>query len=294
MDNRISDSGNFPKVIILDTTNYCNLKCSMCGHPTMTRPQGKMSMSLYRKAIDEIAVKDKDARVWLVFFGEPLILKYQMYWQILYAKRKGLTDVVLNSNGNLLNEDACLGLIESGLDAIYIGIDAFKKETYEQLRVGGNYERVVANVNSLLRFKKEMGVSKPEVFVQYVEMDRNQAEAKDFAEYWTKQGATVKVRPKVTWAGTVKSWNTKEIDRYPCYWVMRTMVVGWDGRVVLCAVDFDAKFVAGDINNNSLQSIWQGSLKEIRDMQSQGKYELLPTFCRDCTDWQMARAKYSD
>jgi radical SAM protein with 4Fe4S-binding SPASM domain len=217
-----------------------------------------------------------------------------MYWQILYAKRKGLTDVVLNSNGNLLNEEACLGLIESGLDAIYIGIDAFKSETYEKLRVGGNYNRVVANVNNLLRLKKELGVLKLEVFVQFVEMDANQSEVKDFTEYWNAQGAKAKVRPKVTWAGTVAPWRVKEIKRYPCYWVMRTMVVGWDGRVVLCGVDYDAKFVAGDVNNNSMQSVWEGSLKEIRDMQSQGKYELLPTFCKGCTDWQMARAEYSD
>jgi len=65
---------------------------------------------------------------------------------IAYAKRKGLTDVVLNSNANLLDESAAKGLINSGLDALYVGIDAFTPHTYSKLRVGGNFEKTVQNV----------------------------------------------------------------------------------------------------------------------------------------------------
>ncbi len=247
-EERTKDAGTFPKVILIDTTNFCNLKCSMCGHNVMTRDKGRMSMKLFRKIIDEIADVDNNVRVWMVFFGEALILKYQLYWEILYAKRKGLKDVVLNSNGNLLDEDACIGLIETGLDAIYVGIDAFNPDTYAKLRVGGNYDRVVANVNNLLELKNKMGVTKPQVFVQYVEMEANTKEVEGFKKYWTAQGATVKIRPKITWAGTLEPWNTKPIERYPCYWAMRTFNICWDGRVVLCSVDYDAKFVAGDVN----------------------------------------------
>jgi len=291
-EERSKDAGAFPKVILLDTTNFCNLKCSMCGHKVMTRDKGRMSMKLFRKIIDEIADVDNNVRVWMVFFGEALLLKYQLYWQILYAKRKGLTDVVLNSNGNLLDEDASIGLIESGLDAIYIGIDAFERDTYAKIRVEGNYDRVVANVNSLLELKSKMGVTKPQVFVQFVAMEQNEKEIEDFQKYWTVRGATAKIRPKVTWAGTVDSWKVKSTERYPCYWSMRTFNICWDGRVVLCSVDYDARFIAGDVSHDSIQSIWQSSLKKIRDTQVIGDYKSLPPFCRDCTDWQMARADY--
>jgi MoaA/NifB/PqqE/SkfB family radical SAM enzyme len=291
-DERTKDAGPFPKVILLDTTNFCNLRCSMCGHRLMTRKKGRMSMQLVRKLIDEIAAVDKTARVWMVFFGEALILRYQLYWEILYAKRKGLEDVVLNSNGCLLDEETCIGLIESGLDAIYVGIDAFNPETYAKLRVGGDYDKVVGNVNTLLDLERRMGVSKPEVFVQFVEMEDNTKEIEGFTNYWTERGATVKIRPKITWAGTVEPWNTKSVQRYPCYWAMRTCNIGWDGRVVLCSVDYDAKFVAGDVSKDSIQSVWLGSLKKIREMHLKGDYDSLPSFCRDCTDWQMARATY--
>ena len=291
-EQRIKDAGAFPRVILIDTTNFCNLRCSMCGHRLMTREKGRMSMTLVRKIIDEIAEIDKTTRVWMVFVGEALILRYRLYWEILYAKRKGLEDVVLNSNGCLLDEETSMGLIESGLDAIYVGIDAFSPETYSKLRVGGDYSKVVANVNTLLGLERRMGVTKPQVFVQFVEMEENEKQVEDFRTYWTEQGATVKIRPKVTWAGTVDPWNTKSIQRYPCYWAMRTFNICWDGRVVLCSVDYDAKFVAGDVSKDSIQSVWLSSLNQIRDMHLKGNYDSLPPFCRDCTDWQMAKANF--
>ncbi len=291
-EERTRDAGPFPKVILLDTTSFCNLRCSLCGHRVMTRKKGRMSMSLFRKIIDEIAEKDKTARVWMVFVGEALILKYQLYWEILYAKRKGLEDVVLNSNGCLLDEEASIALIESGLDAIYVGIDAFSPETYSKLRVGGDYSKVVANVNTLLELKHRMGVAKPEVFVQFVATEENEGEVDDFKKYWAAQGANVKIRPQTTWAGTIEPWKLKQVKRYPCYWAMRTFNICWDGRVVLCSADYDAGFVAGDVSQDSIQSVWLGSLKKIRGAHLKGNYEFLPSFCRDCTDWQMARADF--
>ena len=139
---RLDDAGDFPAVVLIDTVSFCNLQCSMCFHREMTREKGVMDWALFTKVIDEIASSDKTVRVWMVFFGEPLILKRRkpsIFDMIAYAKAKGLTDVVVNSNANLLDEQAARDLIASGLDAIYVGIDAFSPETYAKLRVGGDY-----------------------------------------------------------------------------------------------------------------------------------------------------------
>jgi len=291
-EERIRDSGAFPKVILLDTTNHCNLRCSMCGHRLMTRKKGTMSMTLFRKIIDEIAEVDPSVRVWMVFFGEALILRYKLLWMILYAKRKGLTDVVLNTNGNLLDEEMVSGLIESGLDAIYIGIDAFKPETYKKYRVGGDYNRVVKNVKQMLETKRKMCVPNPRIYVQFVEMEENANEKDDFVKYWSDLGAIVKIRPKVSWAGAVEAKNLTSKNRHPCYWAMQCLPITWDGKAVLCAVDFDAQFVAGDVNNKSIQSIWLGKHRELRKLHLNCEYDLLPNFCRDCKDWQAAQASF--
>ena len=198
---RLEDSGNFPKVLLLDTISYCNLECSMCLHKEMKRKKGIMPWNLFTKIVDEIVETDKNVRVWMVFFGEALLMKRRrpsIFDMIAYAKSKGLTDVVLNSNANLLDQSAAKGLINSRLDAIYIGIDAFTPYTYSKLRIGGNYEKTVQNLLYLIDLKELTNANKPEVFVQFVEMDINKDEKEEFIRFWSEKGTTVKIRPKVS------------------------------------------------------------------------------------------------
>ncbi len=294
---RLEDAGDFPKVVLIDSVSYCNLRCSMCVHSEMTRKKGIMPWGLFTKIIDEIAVVDKNVRVWMVFFGEPLILKKTkptIFDMIAYAKSKRLTDVVLNSNANLMDEDTARSLIKSDLDAIYFGIDAFTPETYEKLRVGGNYNKVIKNIRNLIKLKKEINVENPEIYVQFVEMDINTHEKEDFIRFWEKQGVAVKIRPKISWGGLIEAPNLilSNKNRWPCYWAMQTMSITDTGKVVKCAVDLDARFIAGDVNTQSLKEIWNKELKKIRQLHISKEFNKLPDDCRECRDWQSARADY--
>jgi len=233
----------------------------------------------------------------MVFFGEALILKRRkpsIFDMIAYAKNKGLKDVVLNSNANLLDKESASELIKSSLDAIYFGIDAFTSETYSKIRVGGDYKKVVSNIINLLNLKKSMNSENPDIFVQFVEMDINKDEKRDFIEFWNNQGVKVKIRPKVSWAGLIDAPNQVLGDehRWPCHWIMQTLSITDTGKVVTCAVDLDAKFVAGDVNKQSIKEIWNGKLKELRQLHISKRFEELPEICRYCKDWQSARANY--
>lgn len=295
--DRLKDTGDFPKVVLIDTISFCNLRCAMCVHKEMTRTKGIMAWNLFTKIINEITEMDKNIRVWLVFFGEALILKKKkptIFDMITYAKGKGLTDIVLNSNANLLDNESAIRLIESGLDAIYIGLDAFRPETYSKIRIGGDYNKVVNNVMNLIEIKKERKAEKPVIYTQFVEMDINAHEKEEFIEFWNKQGAIVKIRPKVSWAGLIKAPNLilGSEYRWPCHWAMQTMSITNTGKVVTCAVDLDARFIAGDINEETIKSVWNNRLKKLRQIHQRGEFEKLPSFCKDCRDWQAARADY--
>lgn len=295
--DRIKDIKDFPKAVLIDTISFCNLQCSMCVHKDMKRKRGVMEWPLFTKIIDEIAATDKNTRVWMVFFGEALLLKRKkpsIFDMISYAKNKGLTDVVLNSNANLLDKKASEDLISSGLDAIFIGLDAFKPETYAKVRVGGNHKQTVENILYLLKLKKEKGLEHPKVYVQFVEMEINKNEKNDFIDFWKQKGAIVKIRPKVSWAGSISAHNLvlTNKDRWPCHWAMQTISITDTGDVVTCAVDLDARFVAGNIRNGSIKDIWKGKLGELRKLHLTKEFDKLPAFCRDCRDWQSAKADY--
>ncbi|HEY5998741.1 MAG TPA: radical SAM protein [bacterium] len=294
---RLADAGAFPKVVLLDTCSYCNLRCSMCVHRAMTRPKGFMAWPLFTKLVDEIAAQRPDARVWMVFFGEALIrnrVAPTIFDMIAHAKGKGLADVVMNTNGALLNEAAARGLVRAGLDALYVGIDAATPQTYARVRVGADHATTVANVLRLLEIKRELGAARPAVFVQFVEMDDNRGEKEAFVDFWRRHDVTVKIRPKVSWAGQIEAPNLVlgNEERWPCHWAMQTMSVAHDGRVVTCPVDLDARFVAGDVTRETLTSVWNGKLRELRVLHLAHRFTDLPPVCRDCRDWQSARADY--
>lgn len=282
----------FPDTVLIDTVSYCNLQCSMCPHSKMTRKKGIMDWDLYRKIINETAVKKPEARVWITFFGEGLILK-DLPERISYAKEKGLKDVVFNTNGNLLNYENAKKMILAGLDAIYVGVDAFREDTYSRLRVGGNLKRVVKGV---LEYKKALdvfGSDDQKIFVQFVEMADNKNELNDFTAFWNSRGIPVKIRPKVSWAGKVPAENLKDYtERLPCNWAMNTINIADNGLVCLCAVDLNCENVMGDINRNSISEIWNGTLKRFRLNHLNGEWAKLPEMCRKCRDWQSSYAEY--
>ena len=174
---RTSEAEGFPQVILIDNLNACNLRCSICDHKNMKkyRPIERMNFGLYKKIIDETAVMNPDARVWQIFYGDPFLCP-DMPERVKYAKDKGLTDVVLNTNGVLMTPDKSAPLIKAGLDAMYVGIDAATEETYLKIRVGGDFNKAVKNVQDYRDLLSEYGNGEQEIYVQFVLCDINERE----------------------------------------------------------------------------------------------------------------------
>jgi len=282
----------FPKTILVDTVSFCNLRCSMCPHVSMKRRKGRMEWPLFQKIIDEIAGTSPETRVWLVFFGEALLLKKttpSIFDMIRYAKEKGLKDVVLNSNGNLLDRSTSEKLIDSKLDGIYIGIDAFSAKTYGELRIGGNYRQTVKNVLDLIKTAKAKKASSFSIQVQFVEMEENRHERDQFVRFWRSQGISVKIRQKLTWSGLVPDEKTKQAGtRHQCYWIMNSLSITDQGDVVLCAADPEGRQVVGDLRRQSISEVWNGRMKELRQVHEQGRWDELPFPCNECNDWAVS------
>lgn len=294
--SRVSEAAEFPQVILIDNFNGCNLRCSICDHKNMQnyRRIQIMDIGLYKKIIDEIAVIKPDARVWEIFFGDPFLCK-DMAARIRYAKDKGLKDVVLNTNGVLMTVERAKPFIQAGLDAIYVGMDAATGETYSKIRVGGDFDKTVQNVLDYRDLLKKYGNGRQKLFVQFVISDVNEHEADDFKDFWVRQGVNVKIRPKLSWAGLIEATNlrdNKEINRRPCYWLMRVINICADGEVALCSVDVHCKVKCGNVMNKTIKEIWNERLKEYRAMHNEARFDELPEICLKCMDWQSTYADF--
>ncbi len=255
--NRILDKDDsFPKVFVIDTVSYCNLKCSMCTHKTMKRKPGFMSEELYKKIIDEIAEKRPDAQIWITFFGEGVILK-DLPEKIAYAREKGLNDIRLNSNAVLLTKEYSKRLIDSGLSLMLVGIDAVNDESYSKIRVGGGkIENVINNVLEYKQLLDKYGKKEQDIVVQFVEMDINKGQTSEFVEFWNKHKIKCKIRPMGSWMGEITAPNQIEgLKRLPCYWGMSTFNIIDTGDVPMCTSDVDCTVNMGNVSEKSIEEI---------------------------------------
>ena len=82
------------------------------------------------------------------------------------------------SNGSLITEAAARGMIEAGLDAINISVDASGKETFEKTRLGLKYDKVIANVERLLALRDAAGTRRPKLILSFVRQNNSRRRAR--------------------------------------------------------------------------------------------------------------------
>jgi hypothetical protein len=263
-----------PEIVQIESTNICNARCVFCPRDEMKRRQGVMDAALYHKVVDECAALGI-RHVRLHNYGEPFVDR-QLAEKVAYAKQKGIAEVGVISNGSLIDEQVARDVVEAGLDAINISVDASGREVFERTRVGLKYDKVIANIERLVRIRRELGRAHPKLILSFVRQD-NSSEERDFIEHWRAIADKIHVTDLHNWAGTL---NRESDVRFPCYRQWLTFTVLWDGRVSLCCADFDGRVVLGDVRTSTIREIWEGdAYRQVRreHLESGG-----PAICRAC------------
>jgi len=263
-----------PEIVQIEATNICNAKCTFCPRDDMTRRQGIMDWALYQKIVDECAALGI-GHVRMHNYGEAFVDK-KLPEKIAYAKSKGIREVGVITNGSLLGPEVARAIVSAGLDAINISLDAAGKETFESTRIGLKYDRVIANVEGLVRIRRELGRARPKLILSFVRQD-NSAEEQAFIDHWSAVADKIHITDLHNWAGTLK--RRGDVN-FPCYRQWLTFTALWDGRVSLCCADLDGRVVLGDLNTQSIAEIWNGEpyrLVRREQLESGG-----PAICRHC------------
>jgi sulfatase maturation enzyme AslB (radical SAM superfamily) len=239
-----------PDIVQIESTNLCNAKCVFCPRDEMERRQGVMSVDLFKKVVDECAELGI-THVRVHNYGEPFLDK-KLVEKVRYAKERGIAEVGMISNGSLITETIARQMIEAGLDAINISVDAGGKETFERTRVHLKYDTVIGNIRTLARLRKEFGKARPRLILSFVRQD-NSAEEQAFIDEWKQIADKIHITELHNWAGTL---NTRSNVQYPCYRMWLTFTVLWDGRVSLCCADFDGRQILGDLRTQTIAEVW--------------------------------------
>ncbi len=288
----------FPQQLVIEVTAACNQRCIFCGRSYMERPKKTMPRSLFEKIVQEVAHESPYTEIWPAFMGESMLLGNKLFDQIRYAKEIGCQKITLNTNGTRINERTVPHLIECGIDRLIVSCDAHTAATHALVRPktrsnGEGLEEIYRGVLLLLRTLHKRNLRRPLIEMQFSVFDENEHEAEAFCRFWLDQGAIVKIRPKLHWSGTVADGGSPACShgRKPCLWALETAAIHWNGNVVMCAVDCEGKYVAGNIEIQTVKEIWNGPLRWIRELHIRHRFNELPEICRKCPDWGVKKAR---
>lgn len=272
-----------PYLLMLEVTNVCNLRCPNCTNKDMQRRRGFMELHIYKKIIDEAV--SLGVNEVCITGGEP-ILHPQLIDQVAYAKTRGIKSLTIITNAQLLTPLLSKKLIEARLDRLDVSIDAVTPETYNKMRPPGDLKIAENNLETFIRFKREIKTSKPQVTVKFIKEPINANEVDLFRQKWANQANEVFISFLHNWGGSIKkkepNWRGG-YKRYPCSWIFRHMYICWDGRVSLCCLDSEVGTLLGDIKEMSIEEIWHNSkLQGIRQSHLDGNFNDLP-LCSKCS-----------
>lgn len=279
----------FPKRLTVEITNRCNLACNMCPRHNTDNSTGFMSLDLYCKIIEE--AKQHIPVTLVPFFRGESLLHSDFYEMIKIAVNSGLGPIQLATNATLLNNEKSEKLIKSGIDFVSFSLD-IDKTNYGISHMGGDFEKVINNIDNFIAIKKSIKAKKPEVQVSTVQTNENRHGLHEFAEYWLEKVDRVRTYPEHSTNGAFgsldSSYQYPDFDqRLPCEKVFTDIVIYWDGTVAVCNHDWNRSEYIGNVSDNSIQDIWTGNkYNEIRKRHLEGKLKNDNT-CKDCDHWKM-------
>lgn len=164
-----------PELVEIEPTETCNLRCKMCHvsyMPKMARPA--LDHQLFKKLS---SIRGKHVIIGSGF--EPTMNRG------FASLVRSLTDleckIELISNGVLIKDDVKAALVDSELFKMTFSFDGIRKQTYESIRRGANFEEVVENI---VGFRALFAKRETYFSINSTVMRSNLAETMDASAFW--------------------------------------------------------------------------------------------------------------
>ena len=287
-------ASRFPLMVLLSVSNVCNSHCVHCwfeSNPELRNRDGIkfMSPDLFKKIADEISTHtDPKPLMRITGAGEPFMMSKLTDLLVYACRDKGVRAAVI-TNGSLLVPGRSEKLIDSGIEALEISIDAADKISYERVRRGLKFEVVERNIEHMMEYRRRSG-SKTKILVSFVENPK-EIDCDSVESFWRQRVDNVIRRKYLTYGQMSGEGYSKETylpkdDRVPCPYPFERMVILATGNVTFCNFDVNDNLFMGNVCDQSIEEIWRGQKFEAwRDLVLQKRFEEVP-LCKKCDDWK--------
>lgn len=171
----------------MDITDRCNLRCAMCFRAVLPAgPNEDMSVEQFRTIGDHCF--HRAAVLALSCAAEPLLSRH--FGDIMQAlPAYSIPSTELVTNGMLLNEAKIEAMLDARLSRLILSIDGATAATYESIRTGASFDRLLTNLRLLQKIKADRRVSRPLLRLNFVMMRCNIEELPALIELAADLGA---------------------------------------------------------------------------------------------------------
>jgi len=278
---RLQYVSRFPDHVDIEISSACNMKCPMCYTITddfKQKVQKKfMGMDLFKQIVDECA-EYKIYSIRISLRGEPFIHKNAVE-MIKYAKDKGIKEVSSLTNGLALTPSFFKAVMEAGLDWLTISFDGLG-QVYERIRQPAKFEEAYEKIKAYKQIKEKACSLKPVLKIQTV-WPAIKDNSREYFDCFEPYVDNIAINPLVDYLH--KDKNILYVDDFVCPVLYQRLVIGSDGKALLCSNDEFCLHPLGDVNKESLYDIWHGAkLTEARNVHKRykGVESLEP--CKHC------------
>ncbi|WP_147819480.1 radical SAM/SPASM domain-containing protein [Salidesulfovibrio onnuriiensis] len=277
---------DYPLHLDLELSGVCNLGCSDCFQSALDKKRlGLMSAEMFKAIIDD-GVPRGLCSIKLQIRGESF-LHPQLFELISHAKRAGVLDIQITTNGTLLNEETVDKILTSDLDGIIFSVDVRHEDACSKTNSHSDYSKVSNNVNLLLQERAKRRQQSPWIRLKASTGDTSPEVLKKLKADLVSQFPLADVHI----VGSVFDFR-KDRDSFPglreryvlnpCEYLMQRLAIYWDGQTTVCCMDYHGDFGLGSVPEKSIREIWlSDTMQGMRNAHLKGKRPQMP-ICRHC------------
>lgn len=134
-----------PFIVSYSITTKCNLKCKHCYSDSVEAAPDELSTAEALRLMDDLS--GWGIRLLVIDGGEPLC-RPDLLDIVKYASAKGIRTTI-GSNGTLINESMAKKMLDAGVRAVAISIDAADAKTHDSFRgMDGAFEQTMLGVEA--------------------------------------------------------------------------------------------------------------------------------------------------
>lgn len=292
-----------PIAVSVEPTNTCNLHCPECpsGQHILTREKGFIDEKLFATILNSL--ENKLFYLILYFQGEPYL--HPDFTRLIHQAKSKKIHVLSSTNGHFLTPESALETVQSGLDELIISLDGCDQEAYSSYRKGGSFDMVINGIKELVSKKREAGSYKPRIILQFLVLKTNEHQLEKIHQFGKELGVD-KVQLKSAQLYDFENGNplmpdNSQYSRYientnesgetsyrirntlprHCFRMWSSCVITWDGWVVPCCYDKDARYKMGNVREESFEKIWKSEkYREFRERILKSRETI--DICRNC------------